>query len=485
MAQKIIVDPVTRIEGHLKIEVEVDGGKVGDARTSGALFRGIELILQGRDPRDAQQFVMRICGVCPVSHATASTLALDDAFKLEVPDNGRIIRNLILGSNFIQSHILHFYHLAALDYVDIVRAGLGVAPFVPRYEVAGEYRLPDEVNKAAANQYVQALDMRKKAHEMMAIWGGRAPHPQTIVPGGAAEIVDAQKVIDFTYRLKELRAFIENVYVPTVQAVAQVYPDYLSVGVGCKNMLSYGAFPQSAADPQGANGFFKRGAYIQGKDVAITPELITEEVKYSWYHDDTGGNHPSVSVVKPDPKKQGAYSWLKAPRYDGHPMEVGPLARMWVGKNEAVRALGDKAFSVMGRHFARAVECLEVAKAMEQWVLQLQPGQPSCTPHIVPEEGQGMGLTEGPRGALGHWIKIENGVTAKYNAVVPTTWNAAPRDEKGQRGPMEEALVGTAVKDPQNPIELVRIVRAFDPCFGCAIHLMTPDKKVLTEYQVY
>jgi hydrogenase large subunit len=429
---------------------------------------------------------MRICGVCPVVHGTAATLALDDAFNLEVPDNGRIIRNLIMGSDYIQSHILHFYHLAALDYVDVVRAGLAVSPFVPRYEVAGEYRLPDAVNKAAAEQYIQALDMRKKAHEMLAIWGGRAPHPQSIVPGGSTELVDAQKVIDFSFRLKEIRSFIENVYVPTAIAVTEVYSDYFSVGTGCKNLLSYGAFPQSSADPQGANGFFKRGGFVNGKDIAISPDLITEEVKYSWYNDDTAGSrHPSESVITPDPHKAGAYSWLKAPRYDGKPMEVGPMARLWVDKHPAVRELGDKAFSVMGRHFARAVECLDLAKAMEQWVLQLQPGMPSCTPHVIPEEGHGMGLTEASRGALGHWIKIENGKTAKYNAVVPTTWNASPRDEKGQRGPIEEALVGTTVKDPKNPIELVRIVRAFDPCIGCAIHLMTPDKKVLAEYQVY
>ncbi|NLK52122.1 MAG: nickel-dependent hydrogenase large subunit [Syntrophomonadaceae bacterium] len=485
MAQKIIIDPVTRIEGHLKIEAEVDGGKVIEARSSGSLFRGIELILQGRDPRDAQHFVMRICGVCPISHATASAMALDSAFGLEVPDNGRIIRNLIYGANFIHSHLLHFYALAALDYVDVVRAGLAVPPFMPRYEVAGEYRLPDALNKAAAEQYVQALDMRKKAHEMLAIWGGRAPHPQAIVPGGVTEIVDAQKVIEYAYRLKELRSFVENVYVPTVQKVAELYSDYLEVGVGCKNMLAYGGFPQSAADPQGADGFFKRGAYIQGKDVVMSPNLITEEVKYSWYNDDTGGSkHPDESVITPNPQKPGAYSWLKAPRYDGHPMEVGPLARMWVGKNQAVRSLGDKAFSVMGRHFARAVECLELTKIMEQWLLQLQPGKPVCVPHIIPKEADGIGLTEGPRGALGHWIKIEKGLTSKYNAVVPTTWNAAPKDDKGQRGPIEEALVGTTVKDPKNPIELVRIVRAFDPCLGCAIHLMTPDKKVLSEYRI-
>jgi len=483
MAQKIVIDPVSRIEGHLKIEVEVDGGKVVSAHSSGMLFRGLELILQGRDPRDAQQYVLRICGVCPLIHGTGATLALDDAFDLTPPDNGRIIRNLMLGSNFIQSHILHFYHLAALDYVDPVRAGLNVAPFAPRYE--GDYRLPDDINKAAVDQYVQALEMRRRAHEMLAIWGGRQPHIQTMVPGGSAARVDAEKVFETKSRLAELTAFIDNVYVPTVKAVATVYADYLDIGVGCKNFLSYGGFPQNSADPLGANGFFKRGISIQGKASAMTPQYITEEVKYSWYNDDTAGSqHPTESVITPYPHKPGAYSWLKAPRYEKQPMEVGPLARMVISKEPQTGALGEKAYSVMGRHFARAVECSMVAHAMDKWLGELVPGAPTCVPHVIPEESTGMGLAEGPRGALGHWIKIEKQKTAKYNAIVPSTWNFSPRDERGVMGPVEQALIGTPVKDPKNPIEVVRVVRAFDPCLACAIHLITPDQKVLAKFRV-
>ena len=483
---KIVIDPITRIEGHLKLEVEVEGGVVVDAHSSGSLFRGIELILQGRDPRDAQQFVMRICGVCPLIHCTAAAFALDDALGVEVPDNGRIMRNLILGSNFIQSNILHFYHLSALDYVDVERAGLAVAPFVPRYEVPGEYRLPDALNSAAAGQYVEALAMRRKAHEMLALFGGRAPHPQAIVPGGVTEVLDAQKVIDFLYRLKELREFVENTYLPTVLAVADYYPDYLDIGRGVRNMLSYGGFPQTSKVPMGDDGFFVRGAYLKGSDIAVDPALITEEVKYSWYEDGTGGStHPTESVVTPAPTKPDAYSWLKAPRYDGNPMEVGPLARMWVSKNPTILSLGEKAFSVIGRHLARALECLALANEMEQWALQLEPGKPTCNPHTIPDSSEGMGLAEGPRGSLGHWIKIEGKRIAKYNAVVPTTWNASPRDDKEQPGPIEQAIIGTSVQDPDNPIELVRIVRAFDPCLGCAIHLITPDRKLLAEHRVY
>ncbi len=472
---KVIVDPVTRIEGHLKIEVEVEGGKVVSAKSTGTLFRGLELILRGHEPRDAQEIIQRICGVCPIGHGTAATLALDDAFKIKPPSNGRIIRNLILGANYIQSHILHFYHLAALDYV---KAPDNIPPLAPRYE--GDYRLPDAVNTAAVNHYLQALEMRKKAHEMLAIFGGRMPGQRAIVPGGVTETVDTQKIVHFKYRLAELIDFIDNVYVPDVLAVADVYKDWFEIGVGCKNLLAYGAFP---VDDNGTL-FFKRGVYTEGSEGELDPDKITEEVKYSWYNDDTGGNKPTESVITPEPNKEGAYSWLKAPRYDGKVHEVGPLARMWIAKDPKIRALGDKAFSVMGRHTAKALECQKLAHAMADWVMQLKPGKPTCTPHKVPNEADGMGLTEAARGALGHWIRIEGGRIAKYNAVVPTTWNGGPRDEKGQPGPIEQALVGTPVKDPNNPIELVRVVRSFDPCIACAVHVITPGRDV-RKFRVY
>ncbi|MDH7577296.1 MAG: nickel-dependent hydrogenase large subunit [Bacillota bacterium] len=472
---KVIVDPVTRIEGHLKIEVEVEGGQVVSAHSSGTLFRGLELILQGHDPRDAQEVVQRICGVCPIGHATAATLALDDAFDIAPPSNGRIIRNLILGANYIQSHILHFYHLAALDYV---KAPDTIAPLAPRYE--GDYRLPEEVNSAAVNHYIQALEMRKKAHEMLAIFGGRMPGQRAIVPGGVTETVDAEKILEFKFRLQELISFINNVYIPDVLAVASVYKDWLDIGRGCKNLLAYGAFP---VDDNGTL-FFTRGCYTGGADRDFDPAKVTEDVKYSWYDDDTIDKHPGESVITPAPDKEGAYSWLKAPRYDGKVHEVGPLARIWISKDQQLRALGEKAFSVMGRHAARAQEAKMVAEAMLDWLGQLEPGKPTCNPHKVPNQATGMGLTEAARGALGHWIKIEAGRVAKYNAVVPTTWNGSPRDEQGQPGPIEQALVGTPVKDPNNPIEVVRVVRAFDPCIACAVHVITPDRK-LRKFRVY
>lgn len=455
---KVIIDPVTRIEGHLKIEVDVDGGKVVDARSSGTLFRGFELILKGRDPRDAQHITQRICGVCPISHAMASARCLDDAFGAEVPPNGRIVRNLIHGANYIMSHVLHFYHLAALDYV----LGPDTAPFIPRYE--GDYRLPKSVNDLAVDHYVQALTIRRKAQEMGAVFGGKMPHITVIIPGGVTEKVTPEKINQFRQILQELTQFVDNVYVPDVLAVAEVYKDYLEIGRGCKNMLAFGIFPlDDAKDPTGQNMFIKRGAYTRGKFGPVDPKKITEEVKYSWYKDETSGLNPAEGRTEPQPRKAGAYSWVKAPRYDGLPHEGGPLARMWVNKVKEIVDLGEKAFSVMGRHAARAIECKMIAHAMLEWLDQLKPGAPTHLPCSVPKEGRGMGLWEAPRGCLGHFIEIKDYRIHNYQVTSATIWNACPRDDRGQRGPIEEALIGTPVHDPENPIEVVRVVRSFDP----------------------
>ncbi|ACX52342.1 nickel-dependent hydrogenase large subunit [Ammonifex degensii KC4] len=458
MPKKVVIDPVTRIEGHLKIEVDVDGGKVVDARSSGTLFRGFEIILQGRDPRDAQHITQRICGVCPIAHSMASARCLDDAFKAEVPTNGRITRNLIQGANYIQSHILHFYTLAALDYVK----GPDVPPFVPRYE--GDYRLPPEVNKAAVEHYLEALNMRRKAQEMLAIYGAKMPHITVIIPGGITEKVTKESIDQFRSYLKELIDFIDNVYVPDVIAIGEVYKDYYDIGRGYQNALAFGIFPLTdEPDPTGQKMLIKRGAYANGKFIPVDPAKITEDVKYSWYRNDTSGLNPAEGKTEPQPRKAEAYSWIKAPRYQGYPVEVGPLARMWVNRVPEVYSLGEKAFSTMGRHLARAIECRMVAHAMVEWLDQLRPGEPTMKPCEVPREARGMGLWEAPRGAIGHWIEIKDYRIRNYQVVSATIWNASPRDDKGQRGPIEQALVGTPVKDLENPIEVVRVIRSFDP----------------------
>ncbi len=377
--QKIVIDPVTRIEGHLKMTIEVDDGKITDAYSSGTLWRGIEIILKGRDPLDAQHITQRICGVCPIGHATAASLCLDDAFKVTVPDNGRIIRNLILGSNYIQSHILHFYHLAALDYV----VGPDVAPFIPRYK--GDYRLPKKINDAYVAHYLQALHMRMKAHEMGAIFGGRMPGQITMTPGGVTVQPSVDKIASFLWRLRELQAFINDVYIPDVLAVAEVYDDYKTIGVGHRNLLSYGVFPLDSA---GKEKLLKSGRYAEKRVLTMDSRKITEDVKFSWYKNSTSGKNPAGGATEPEPEKPQAYSWLKAPRYDGKPYEVGPLARMWVN--------GDyrQGISVIDRHAARALEAKKIADAMEEWLLQLKPGDPIWAECSVPESGEGMGLTE-------------------------------------------------------------------------------------------
>lgn len=380
------------------------------------------------------------------------------------------MRNIIQGANFIQSHILHFYHLAALDYVK----GPETAPFIPRYE--GDYRLPKKVNDAAVGNYLTALAMRRKAHELLAVFGAKAPCTPVFVPGGVTETVNAGMVQQGLKILNELIDFTDNVYIPDVLAVAGLYEDWFGIGKGCGNLVSYGVFPISDDVDQTLGHqptFLKRGVWTDGRPGALDPQQITEDVKHSWYADATTGKQPAVGETEPAVHKAGGYSWLKAPRYHGKVHEVGPLARTWVHGVAFVRNLGPKAFSVLGRHAARAVECSLVAHGMKTWLNGLVPGAPAYTPCAVPESGTGMGLTEAPRGALGHWITVEDHQIANYQCVVPTTWNASPRDDRGQLGPIEQALLGTPVKDAKNPIELVRVVRSFDPCIACAVHCIT------------
>jgi hydrogenase large subunit len=470
---KIVVDPITRIEGHLKVEVTVAGGKVVDARTTGGMFRGIEIILKGRDPRDASQISQRICGVCPTGHGQASVLALDNAFGVTPPTNGRIIRNLILGANYVQSHILHFYHLAALDYVK----GPETSPFIPRYDGPDVYRLSKEVNEVAVGQYLKALDMRMKAQEALAIFGGRMPHVQAVMVGGTSQKPSADMIVDYVWRMKEIQQFVHETYVPTVYLVAGAYKDLLSVGTGCKNLLSTGVFP---LDNEDKTHLLKRGVFTDGKDHPLDPMLIREQVKHSWYDNSCTNKHPFDGCTIPEYPKATAYSFIKSPRYNGKPHEVGPLARMWItnppvsdackkflGKPASaevrVRDLGPAAFSVMGRHAVRAEECAVVVDKCIEWALELKPGAESFKFAPVPDAAKGMGLNEAPRGSVSHWIVVKNKKIDNYQVVSPTLWNAGPRDDKDVPGPMEQALLGTPVSDPQNPINVVRVVRAFDP----------------------
>ena len=516
---KIVIDPITRIEGHLKVEAVVDGGEIKDARCSAMLFRGFEKILAGRDPRDAQIITQRICGVCNHCHTTAAALNLDSAFGIadKIPENGNLMRNLTMGFHQVQDHILHFYHLAALDYVDVTKVATyegndrtlnsiksfisrgELAPFVPRYE--GDYRFSPEVDQTLVKHYVKALEMRRKGHEATAILGGKVPHACAITPGGVTEVPTVDKIATLLWRAKELLEFVEDVYVPDVIKVAETYSDYFGIGQGCGRFLSYGVFDLDRKNPD----YTKRARlFDQGTTAADLMHLpldldhIKEWVKYSWYEEDTTGCHPFEEDTKPLPKKEGGYSWVKAPRYREKVHEVGPLARIAVSYakgNKEIRGMVDSVlahfkaspevlFSVLGRHAARALCTLYIARKLSEWVLGLKPGEPVYVDYEIPEEGTGVGIVDAARGALGHWIIIKDKKIHKYQCVVPTTWNASPMDDMGNHGPIEQALIGTKIKDEDNPFEIVRIVRSFDPCIACAVHLLNHKGRELRRFKI-
>jgi len=504
MSKTIELNPVTRIEGHLAIKVEVEDGKVTKAYVAGEMFRGFEQILRGRDPLDAQHITQRICGVCPVDHGIASVLAQEMAYQLTPPPNGLLARNLIQAANFIMSHLTHFYLLSGPDFVDVamiadykgndaallalqnwVKAQLASrtivpgGPFLPRY--AAQYLQGADANFTVLRHYLEALEMRALAHRMGAIFAGKLPHAATLVPGGITEKVTALKISEYRTTLDTLRDFIDRAYLPDVIAVAKAFPAYFSVGQGCGNFMAYGAFPQAG----GSNTKLFPGGILQsGKLQPVNIEAITEDVASSLYSS-ASGRHPYEGETVAAPEKTGAYSWLKAPRYNGQVMEVGPLARVLVGSQDgqsaAIKSAADALLknlgretgdlnSVMGRHAARALECKLIADQCEQWLDQLTPDEPTFTDFSIPESGRGYGLTEAARGALGHWLDLSGFKIRNYQCVVPTTWNCSPRDDRGVPGPMEQALVGLPVADAENPIEAARVIRSFDPCLACAVH---------------
>lgn len=504
MSTTIKLDPITRIEGHLAVKVNVDQGKVAEAYCLGEMFRGFETILMGRDPLDAQQITQRICGVCPISHGIASIRAQEDAYKLTPARNGVLLRNLILGANYLQSHIIHFYQLCALDFVDLTaitsytgndpqlnelkawvqsetsRNEINPAtPFLPRYK--GDYLADKDINLGAIKHYLQALNMRRMAHEAAAIFCGKIPHAAALVPGGVSNEVTMERVLGYTRRLRELKTFVDTVYAPDVLAVAKAYPQYFQLGKGTGNFMAYGVFPD-ADNP--VRFMFPAGTVSGDKIEPLDTGLITEEVQHAYFSSGTG-LHPSKGETTPDPNKPGAYSWSKAPRYRRQPMEVGALARVLIAyqsqANPELNRLVDTTLaqlgkgpadlnSVMGRHAARALEAKLIADQCLVWAGQLRLNESACTDFTLPKEGRGMGLIEAPRGALGHWIEIANHKIARYQCVVPTTWNCSPRDDNRTPGPVEQSLVGAPIADPDNPIEAARVVRSFDPCLACAIH---------------
>ncbi len=567
---RIAIDPVTRIEGHLRVEAEVDGGKVSQAWSSGTMFRGIELILHGRDPREAWIWAQRICGVCTTVHAIASVRAVEDALAVEVPDNARLVRNLMAGIQMVQDHVIHFYHLHALDWVDVTSA-LKADPaktatlaqsisnwpnssptyfksvldritaladsgqlslFTSGYWGHPAYQLPPEANLMAVAHYIEALDWQRDVIRIHAVLGGKNPHPQTYLVGGMATSIDPNSPdaavnperIDFMRELiGRAKTFVEQVYIPDVLAVASFYPEWFTIGEGLGNFMAYGGYPKgSIHDP--ASFLVPRGI-IMNRDLStvhsFAPGSISEFVTHSWYEysgGDATGLNPSVGETNPKysgPKPpydflntDQKYSWLKAPRYDGSAMEVGPLARTLVayvsgvegiktavdGVLQKLNAQPAALFSTLGRVAARAIETQFMVGQLEGWLDELSKNMNSGNldmhngdkwdPSSWPKSAQGFGTHEAPRGALGHWVEIEDKKIKNYQAVVPSTWNAGPRDDKGQSGAYETSLINTPVADPERPLEILRTIHSFDPCLACAVHVVDPRGRRLVEVKV-
>ncbi|MCL2026475.1 MAG: nickel-dependent hydrogenase large subunit [Leptospirales bacterium] len=517
---KVFIDPLTRIEGHLSLELDVQNGRVVDAKSIGDMYRGLETILIGRNPVDANQIMQRICGVCPVSQGLAASKCLDDAFGIKPNKNGRLLRNLVLAANYIQSHLIHFYHLSALDFVDIkaileykgndskllrvkewakndIETKQGrddeltqVGPFLPRYEGKGFYIDDVDTNIDAIAGYLKALDIRIKCHQMVATFGGRVPHLIGLVPGGVTQIPTNDKIKQYRKLLKEVERFVNNEYTNHIIAVAKAFPDYFKIG-HYSNFLSYG-FDEPVNDER---FFIEQGVVFGGgqKVEVFDANQIREQVRFAHYKSGTN-LHPYRGETDPQPGKQGSYTWLKAPRYNDAPMEVGPLARVavaYLSGNNIIKEEVDKvlkifnadlpaAFSVLGRHASRLIECKIMAKAAYEWLSELEKGGRPRSTYEIPDTGQGEGLVEAPRGALGHWIVIKDKKIANYQAVVPSTWYCGPRDDKGNLGPVEQMLIGTPIADPRNPIEAARVVRSTDPCIACAIHVVEGDKEIGT-----
>lgn len=528
---RFVVDPITRIEGHMKVEVEIEGGKVKDAWTSGTLFRGFEIILKGRDPRDAWQYTQRVCGVCPTSHGHTATMSLENSFGVTPPANAVIIRNLIEGCQFLHSHILWFYHLAALDYVDVVSALSAktsdpkllavqaklktfvesgqLGPFANGYWGHPAYKLPAEVNLLAVAHYLDALEMQALAASASALFGGKMPMTMTSPPGGVNCMVSVDILANFLFKLKRIQAFIDNVYIPDVLAVAPHYLDWAAIGKGHANFLAWGVFDDVATrDPY--KRLLPAGAVCTSEGLGVKKvdgTMITEDTTHGWYKAGPAAN-PAQGVTDPEYtgyNTDAKYTWSKAPRLNGKPMEVGALSRMVVayasGQPKA-KALIDSTlaklgaagkpeilFGVLGRIAARALETKMIADEMVGWVTELVgnigKGETKLYEQFeMPKSAAGVGLWEAPRGALAHFNTIENSVLSNYQLVVPTTWNVCPRDEKGVRGPIEEALVGTPVADPSKPLEILRVAHSFDPCIACTVHVIDPESNEVRKFRV-
>jgi hydrogenase large subunit len=558
MASRIVIDPVTRIEGHLRIEIEVKDGAVVDAFSSGTMVRGFEIILKGRDPRDAWAFVERACGVCTTVHALASVRAVEDALGITVPPNADLIRNLMFCAQYLQDHVVHFYHLHALDWVDVVSAlsadpkktselaqslsnwpksspgyfsdlqkrlktfvdsgQLGI--FANAYWGHSAYKLPAEVNLIGVAHYLEALEWQKEIVKVHTIFGGKNPHPNYLVGGvpcslniDEANAINAERLAMVGKLFDDAQTFVEQVYIPDLLAIAGFYKDWGAIGGGLSNYMAYGDLPvngygdvKSFKFPRGVilNRNLAEVLPIDGKD----PMQVQEFVNNSWYDyaaGDSTGLHPwdgetNLHYTGPKPPYEELdvtkkYSWLKTPRWKGEPMEVGPLARVLVAYASGSAEVKDVVdstlkrldvpvtalFSTLGRTAARGLETKLVAGWAKEFynalLANIKRGETKTAditrwdPASWPAEAKGVGLTEAPRGALAHWIVIRDQKIGNYQLVVPSTWNASPRDTTGQRSAYEASLLGTPIANADQPVEVLRTIHSFDPCLACAVHI--------------
>jgi len=566
---RVVVDPITRIEGHLRIEVEADEGRINNAWASATQFRGIEQVMVGRDPRDAWAFTQRICGVCTVVHAVASCRAVEDALDIRIPPNANLIRNLIHGMQFVQDHVIHFYHLHALDWVDVVSA-LSASPdgtaaiarqispwpnnsatyfkevqdrlskfvsggqlgiFTNGYWGHPAYKLPPEVNLLAVAHYLEALDWQRDVIRLHTVFGGKNPHPNFLVGGMASAInlddtatINTERLTDIHDMIRRAQRFVEEVYWPDLVAIAGFYKEWASIGGGLRDYLACGEFPES--DIRDLESLYLPQGVILDRDLSTVhpydPELVKEYISSSWYEyaeGDQQGLHPYAGETKarytgpPTPwtylQGEQKYSWMKSPRYDGRAVEVGPLARMLVAYasgHEGVREIVGEVlgrlnvgpgalFSTLGRTAARGMETVLLSRRMSVWYDQLveriRSGDTATfakerwDPSTWPSSAQGYGFLDAPRGALGHWIQIEDGRIARYQCVVPSTWNASPRDPQGQMGAYEASLTDNhPLLRPEQPLEILRTIHSFDPCIACGVHVLDTEGRVLTEVKV-